>query len=321
VLFYVQVVRLQTPVTEALALLGFLYMAYQKSVILPTAYQKFLSCAGAIVIYRTLDEELNKEIETVSGGGKEPSFDGLLKFEGVSFSYRNNSAKVLDNLSFEVAPRTSVAFVGGSGAGKSTIVNMITGLLQPSSGSLTLSGTSYVELNLEALRERIGYVTQESVIFNDSVHNNICLWDHSRTPEDVGFAAAKASAAEFIEKMPEKYQSTLGDRGVLLSGGQRQRITIARELLRGSPLLILDEATSALDSATEQEIQHELEAAHGERTIIMIAHRLSTVRHCDRIFVLENGRLVESGSYDELYRKGGIFRSMADRQALGGEDV
>lgn len=315
-ILYVQISYFNVPIQDALMLMAFLYMAYQKGIVVPTAYQKFLYAAGSITIYEELDKELCAEQENWQGTVK-PNFSGSIEFKDVSFSYRSASKPVLNKLSLEIKPFTTVAFVGGSGSGKSTIVNMLAGLLVPQSGKLSLFSVDYKELDIAALRSSIGYVTQEPVIFNDSAAANISLWNRNVTFEQIKEAARKARADEFVLKMENGYDSMLGDKGIVLSGGQRQRITIAREILRDSRLLILDEATSALDSETEEIIRQSIDALHGRQTVVIIAHRLSTVRNCDMIFVLDEGRIVESGSYEELYNEKGRFREMADRQNLG----
>ncbi len=315
-ILYIQISYFNVSIQDALMLMAFLYMAYQKGIVVPTAYQKFLYAAGSITIYEELDKELCAEQEKWNGTVK-PNFSGSIEFKDVSFTYRNSSKPVLNKLSLEIRPFTTVAFVGGSGSGKSTIVNMLAGLLVPQDGKVSLFSVDYKDLDIAALRSSIGYVTQEPVIFNDSAASNISLWNRNITFEQIKDAAKKARADEFILKMENGYDSMLGDKGIVLSGGQRQRITIAREILRDSRLLILDEATSALDSETEEIIRQSIDALHGRQTVVIIAHRLSTIRNCDMIFVLDEGRIVESGSYEELYNAKGRFREMAERQNLG----
>ena len=210
-----------------------------------------------------------------------------------------------------------VAFVGASGAGKSTLVTMLTGLLRPSSGRIAIGGVSYDKIDHRELREGIGYVTQESVIFNDTVHNNISLWSSDADSRNRVIATARAAgASDFIEALPDGYDSLLGDNGINISGGQRQRISIARELYKDASLLIFDEATSALDTESELEVQNSIDTLRGDKTIILIAHRLSTVKNCDMIFVLKEGRVVEQGDYDHLYNLDGEFTRMVGRQVL-----
>lgn len=318
IIIYWQIAWMKEPVGAALMTLGLLYAASQKIIAIPSSYQKFLVSAGAIVVFDEFIKEIDENLEKIpeNSKGRDPDFSGGIFFENLSFKYKSGKDHVLRNLNIKIPANSSVAFVGGSGAGKSTIVNLITGLLRPSSGKISISGVDYCEINLEALRQKIGYVTQEPVIFNDTVANNISLWDAAKNRERIVECAVLAHADAFIKAMPNGYDTLLGESGINISGGQRQRISIARELYKNSSILILDEATSALDSETEMSIYESIEKLRGKKTLIIIAHRLSTIRNCDTIFVLDKGILVESGSYDELYAKGGKFKEMVDRQSL-----
>ncbi len=316
-LIYWQVVFMGVPVIVAVSTLAFLYAAAQKFIAIPSSYQKFLSSAGAIIIYEDLDKALISNQEPPSDSLSKPDFGGKMEFRDVKFAYSSGKEAVLKDVSLEIPPCSSVAFVGGSGAGKSTLVNLITGILRPVSGEIALGGVEYGKMNLRELRRGIGYVTQESVIFNDTVANNISLWCSDGGTSKVVDAAKLSHAHGFIEDMPKKYETVLGDSGLNISGGQRQRISIAREFFRDPPIMILDEATSSMDSETEQFIHESIEKYHGRKTLIIIAHRLSTIKSCDIIYVLDKGYVVESGTYDELYRRGGKFRQMVDRQSLG----
>ena len=209
------------------------------------SFQEFLRFSGSVREFRRLSAELSEREEPVDNAGAAPDFNRPITLTDVSFEY-DDAGKVLDRVSLTIPPNSMVAFVGASGAGKSTLVTMLTGLLRPTSGEIAIGGVPYDELSQRRLREAIGYVTQESVIFNDSVHNNISLWspnDPSR--ERVRAAARAARVSDFIESLPDGYDSTLGDNGINISGGQRQRISIARELYKDARLLIFDEATSA----------------------------------------------------------------------------
>ncbi|OGV35319.1 MAG: hypothetical protein A2020_06255 [Lentisphaerae bacterium GWF2_45_14] len=320
VIVYVQVVFLKGTPADSIVLMGILYLCYQKSVVIMGAYQKFLNSSGGIVIYEQIHKELDKfkEREDVFQG-QVPDFSKGIEFKDVYFKYMQGDY-VLNGMSFNIKPNSTVAFVGGSGAGKSTIVNLVSGLLDPQKGEILISGVAYKDVNLDKLRSGIGYVTQEPVVFNDTVLNNITLWEPS-LKDNAEEAARKAYAHKFISEMEKGFDSMLGDDGMNISGGQRQRITIARELMRDTPLLILDEATSSLDSETEKFIQKSIDDAHGKRTMIIIAHRLSTVRKADKIYVLEKGRIIEEGTYDELYAKGGKFREMVELQGLAGRNM
>ena len=243
-----------------------------------------------------------------------PDFGLPIRLDDVSFGY-DGSSPVLDGVSLVIPPRRKVAFVGVSGAGKTTLATMLTGILRPASGEISIGGVPYSRIDQARLREGIGYVTQESVIFDDTVRNNVSLWDDDGTsPEKVRPAAGVAHASDFIEDLPRGYDTLLGDNGMKISGGQRQRVSIARELYKNTRVLIFDEGTSALDTESERIIQQNIDGLREDTTIILIAHRLSTVRNSDMIFVLENGRIVEQGTYDYLYAIGGKFTEMVDQQ-------
>jgi ABC-type multidrug transport system fused ATPase/permease subunit len=243
--------------------------------------------------------------------------DGLAKqieLRDVTFAYDN--APVLKAINLTIPRRNMVAFVGESGAGKSTLVDLISGALRPQSGEVFVDDKPLSELDLASWRRLIGFVPQECVIFDDSIAANISLWGDGDQAK-VEQAARRAYCDQFIKEMPAGYATTLGERGVRLSGGQRQRLAIARELFKEPELLILDEATSALDTESERFVQKSIDELKGNATIVVIAHRLSTVRNCDRIYVLSAGEVVESGTFDELYAKADSrFRKMCDLQAL-----
>jgi subfamily B ATP-binding cassette protein MsbA len=246
-----------------------------------------------------------------------PSVKGRVKFENVSFSY-NEMMPVLQNLDFEVMPTETVALVGLSGTGKTTIINLLLRFYDPSSGRITMDGINICEVNLSSLRSQIGLVSQDLILFNDTVRNNIAYGQEDISLEKVVEAAKAAEAHDFIIKLPQGYDSSIGEKGTLLSSGQRQRLAIARVLLKDSPVLIFDEATSALDSESEKLIQTALDNIMKDRTVFIIAHRLSTVRSADRIFVVDGGRIAENGTHDELLEKNGIYRKLYDLQFLEG---
>ena len=280
------------------------------------SFQEFLRYSGSVRNFQMLSRELAEREESVNDSGATPDFDRPITLSNVSFEYEG-SERVLDNVSLTIPPNSMVAFVGASGSGKSTLATMLTGLLRPTSGEISIGGVPYDKINQRKLREGIGYVTQESVIFNDTVHNNIALWSRDSHSRAKGQAAARAAgSADFIESLPEGYDSLLGDNGINISGGQRQRISIARELYKDARLLIFDEATSALDTESETAVQNSIDALRGNKTIILIAHRLSTIRNCDIIFVLGDGHVVEQGTYDNLYNLNGEFTQMVSRQVL-----
>ncbi len=240
-----------------------------------------------------------------------------IRFEGVTFAYEPGRP-VLEDVSFTARQGETVALVGPSGAGKSTLVDLLPRFIEPDEGRITLDGTDLREFTLDSLRRMMGIVSQDVVIFNDTVRANIAYGDPDGwSPEEIRRAAEAAHAHEFIREMDGGYEAPLGDRGVRLSGGQRQRIGLARAVLRDPPILILDEATSSLDTESERLIQDALSRLLVGRTVFVIAHRLSTVQGADRIVVLEDGRLVEEGTHGELYEANGVYRRLYEMQFEG----
>jgi ABC-type multidrug transport system fused ATPase/permease subunit len=296
-------------------LLLFFFRVMNEVFQLQSAWQMFYSLIGSVDLVREATSETEAAAET---NGTEP-FTGLqdaIVLDKVGFAYKTGQP-VLNDVDLRISAKTSVAFVGGSGAGKSTLVDLVTGTLKASSGRITVDGKDIKSLDLTTLRQHVGYVPQDAVLFDDTVAANIAMWSEAYTPEQIRDAAARAKCLEFIERMPQGFDTQIGDRGVKLSGGQRQRLAIARELIRNPDLLVLDEATSALDSESELAIQESINQLKGQITILIIAHRLATIRDCDRVYVLSNGKIIEQGGFAELAsRPGGHFQRMCELQEL-----
>ncbi|MCK2147865.1 lipid A export permease/ATP-binding protein MsbA [Marinobacter alexandrii] len=267
--------------------------------------------AAAYDVFETMDEQPEQDPGTYA-----PSrVEGNIRFEDVSFRYRDQLDNVLEGISLDIPAGQSVALVGRSGSGKSTLVSLLPRFYEYTGGDILIDDHSLRDYSLKALRSQIALVTQNVVLFNDTIAANIAygaLRDCSR--EEIREAAAKAHALEFIDRMPEGLDTMIGDNGVMLSGGQRQRLAIARALLKNAPILILDEATSALDTESERHIQEALETVMKGRTTLVIAHRLSTIESADRILVMENGRIAESGRHDELLATGGAYAQLHQMQ-------
>lgn len=266
-----------------------------------------------------LFEFMNAEDEIREKPGAKPlaPFSSSVRFESVCFSYEGNgdgSREILRDINLEVTAGEVLAVVGSSGAGKSTLVHLIPRFFDVTSGRLLIDGRDVRDTSLASLRSQIGVVTQETVLFNDTLRNNIAYGQPSVSQKQVEAAARAALAHDFIVDLPAGYATVIGERGVRLSGGERQRIAIARALLKNAPILILDEATSALDSESEALVQSALQNLMTGRTVFVIAHRLSTVRRADRIVVLENGTITDIGAHEELMQKLGTYRRLHDLQ-------
>ena len=243
---------------------------------------------------------------------------GLIEFSDVSFSYDGKRAAVAD-LSFTVLPGETVAFVGTTGAGKSTALALLHRAFDPQSGSIKIDGMDIRAMKLAALRHNIGVVYQEALLFNRSIAENLRVGNPNATDEQLREAAERAQATELIARHPEGLGGNVGERGRALSGGERQRLSIARALLKDPPILILDEATSSLDATTERKVQAALDEVMQGRTTFVIAHRLATVRNADRIMVFDQGRVIESGTFDELVGERRALRRSRQAQFLATE--
>jgi len=262
---------------------------------------------GAERVFEILDTE--SEIKDTENAVDITYSNGEIEFKNVTFSYEDNIT-VLDDISFKVAAGQTLALVGPTGVGKSTIGALIARFYDPDSGEILLDGKNTKDITIKSLRDQLSLVLQDVFLFNGTIAENIAYGSENSDIEQIKYAANIACISDFIESLPEGYETLIGERGVRLSGGQKQRLSIARSVLRQAPILILDEATSAVDTETERDIQLALDKIAGTRTIIVIAHRLSTIRKADKIAVLSEGKIAEMGNHAELIAENGIYKSL-----------
>lgn len=316
VLYYGGRLVLRNELLEASAFLGFLGIFYNiinpaKS--LSTSFSNMRK--GAAAINRI--EEILKTPITVDdnpNGKLLPAFTSSIEFKNVTFAYED--AVILDNINFTVKKGQTIALVGSSGAGKSTLADLVPRFHDVTSGEVLIDGVNIKDYSLHSIRSLMSIVTQEPILFNDTIKNNIALGYQGATDEQITEAAKIANAHEFIIKKEGGYDSNTGDRGSKLSGGERQRLTIARAVLKNPPILILDEATSSLDTESERLVQDAINNMMQNRTSIVIAHRLSTIRHADEIIVLQKGKIVERGNHEQLLQQNGFYRKLVEMQEV-----
>ena len=323
----VQIVVLAEPVGPILVSLVLIHRAMGKVVTLQSSWQNVMAYAGSV---EAVEEELSslRERREESGSRMVGPLKHGIELDGVWASYDGGETPVLRDLDLVIPANQTIALVGESGVGKSTLVDLLALLLRPEQGCLSVDGVSHHQIEVTSWRRQIGYVPQEPIIFDDTVANNISLWSRDGVSDPavkrrVEEAAARACALGFIRQLPQGFETRLGERGVRLSAGQRQRLSIARELYKRPSLLILDEATSALDSESERYVKESVDGLRGRTTVVVVAHRLSTIRDVDRIHVLADGHIQEEGTYEELTgRQNGRFRGSAVLQNLvqAGED-
>jgi subfamily B ATP-binding cassette protein MsbA len=268
--------------------------------------------AAAERVFEVLDLETEREQD--HGRRELTRMEQSLEFQGVTFQYDGKGLAALAGVDLSVGVGETVAFVGTSGSGKTTLVSLVPRFYEPTQGTIRIDGVDIREYTLRSLRGQIGIVSQDVVLFDESIKNNIAYGRPGATEEEIQRAAELAFAHDFIVRLPQGYHTMIGERGVKLSGGERQRVAIARAILRDPPLLILDEATSALDTASERVVQMALANLMKNRTTLVIAHRLSTVQNADRIVVLDRGRIVEIGTHESLLKRGGLYQRLYSMQ-------
>jgi ABC-type multidrug transport system fused ATPase/permease subunit len=293
----------------------FFYRSMTYLMLVQMQWNAFLAGSGAVDNMEEFVAELSSNQE-VDGTNVITNFKESIVFNNVTFSF--GDTKVLKNIDLNIWKNETLAFVGESGSGKSTLINCLTGLLRPESGMVLIDGIHLNQLVASTFQQRIGYITQEPVIFSDNVFNNVTFWA-PKTPENMHRfheALKKAAIFDFVQGLSEKEMTELGTNGVNMSGGQKQRISIARELYKDIDILIMDEATSALDSETERVVQENIEMLKGSYTILIVAHRLSTVKNADRIVIMKNGTIEETGNFDALIGKSPAFRRMVELQEI-----
>jgi len=294
-----------------------LYDPVRKFALFHNSFQQALGASSEIFKFMDVQDEVRERPDAPAL----PPFSRKISFEDVSFCYESEGVRreVLHNITLDVKAGEILALVGSSGAGKSTLVSLVPRFFDVTSGRITIDSRDLRDVALASIRSQIGVVTQETVLFNDTLRNNIAYGQPGIPQNQVEAAARAALAHDFIMELPNGYETVIGEKGVRLSGGERQRIAIARALLKNAPILILDEATSALDSESEALVQSALHNLMQGRTVVVIAHRLSTVRRADRIVVLENGTIADTGSHEELMQKLGTYRRLYDLQFIDAE--
>ena len=271
-----------------------------------------VGAASAERVFHILDT--NPTIIDADNAIKDIVFNKHISFDNVSFQYEDGESEVLKEIDFSINKGSVVALVGSSGSGKSSIADLIPRFFEPTKGRITLDAIDIKDIRIKSLRKLMGIVTQETILFNDTISGNIAYGQKEVKSSKIHAAAEAANAKEFIDALPQGFNTVIGEKGVRLSGGQRQRLAIARALLKDPPILILDEATSSLDTESEKYVQEAIDNLMKDRTVLVIAHRLSTIVNADRIIVLDNGKIVESGTHTELLDKSGIYKNLYDIQ-------
>lgn len=313
---YLQVAIIGQSMASILISVMLFYRALSVLMVLQTNWNGFMQSTGALENLQDFKRELIAQKEKY-GKFELTKFQKDLQLKNVSFNYSGGET-ILKDINLTISKNKTVAFVGESGSGKTTIVNLIAGLLDPISGAYYIDSQDSIAMDLRSFQNRIGYITQEAIVFDDSIFNNITFWDEPTTENLEKFwnALKGAAIADFVNELSEKENTRLGNNGVMISGGQKQRMSIARELYKDIDILIMDEATSALDSETEKAIQENIDKLKGKYTIIIVAHRLSTIKNADQIVLMDKGQIIEIGDFETLKSKNSYFYKMVSLQEI-----
>ncbi len=300
-------------VNQFFSFLAAMMLAYQPIRSLATINMVvFSGAAGAKRIYDVIDQPI--EIQHNDNLPDLKTKDGKIQFSGVSFKYENSNDKAINNINLDISGGTMAAFVGHSGAGKSTIINLLPRFYDPQKGEIFIDEQNTKSVNLKSLRKNISLVSQDIILLDSSVKENILYANPSATEQDLIESCRFAAAEEFIERLPSKYDTKIGENGVRLSGGQKQRLSIARAILKKSPIILLDEATSSLDTESEEIVKNAIKNLTKNKTTLVIAHRLSTIHNADKIFVIKNGKLIDSGNHQSLIKNCEYYKSLYEKQ-------